>query len=100
MLTDEEINKERGVILSEKRASDSAGYRTFVARFEAMLGTTLLPRRAPYRPPGGDHESAPRTLRRFLEHVVSAGETGRHRSWAIFPDPGKVEKMIADRFAA
>src|SRR2546430_2471050 len=47
LLTDDEINRERGVILSEKRARDSIGYRTFVARFDAMLGTTLLPRRLP-----------------------------------------------------
>ena len=45
LLGDEQIDKERGVILSEKRARDSAGYRNFVAEFEAMLGTTLLPRR-------------------------------------------------------
>jgi len=45
LLTDEQIDRERGVVLAEKRASDSVGYRNFVAQFEAMLGTTLLPRR-------------------------------------------------------
>src|SRR4051794_10808384 len=47
LLGEEEINKERGVFLSEKRARDSVGYRTFVARFETMLGTTRIPRRQP-----------------------------------------------------
>ncbi|MEO5722549.1 MAG: insulinase family protein, partial [Chthoniobacterales bacterium] len=47
LLTKEEIDRERGVILSEKRVSDSVGYRTFIAQFEAMLGTTRLPRRMP-----------------------------------------------------
>jgi zinc protease len=45
LLTDEQIDRERGVVLAEKRASDSVGYRNFVAQFEAMLGPTLLPRR-------------------------------------------------------
>ena len=43
LLTDEQIDRERGVVLAEKRARDSVGYRNFVAEFEAMLGTTLLP---------------------------------------------------------
>ena len=47
LLREEEIERERGIILSEKRASDSVGYRTFVAQYEAMLGTTLFPRRLP-----------------------------------------------------
>jgi zinc protease len=47
LLQDEEINKERGIILSEKRARDSVSYRTFVAQFEFMLGDTLLPKRVP-----------------------------------------------------
>src|SRR5688572_26287215 len=45
LLSEDQIDQERGVILSEKRARDSAGYREFVAQFEAMLGTTLLPKR-------------------------------------------------------
>ncbi|MDB6152590.1 MAG: peptidase domain protein [Chthoniobacteraceae bacterium] len=47
LLLDAEIEKERGVILSEKRVSDSVGYRTFIAQFDAMLGNTLLPKRIP-----------------------------------------------------
>ena len=77
LLTDEEINRERGIILSEKRVSDSVGYRTFVAQFEAMLGTTLLPKRLPIGLVGSHHQSATRTLPRFLEHLVSPGKNGR-----------------------
>ncbi len=47
LLLDSEIDKERGIILSEKRARDSVGFRTFVAQFEFMLGDTLLPKRIP-----------------------------------------------------
>jgi len=47
LLLDSEIDRERGVILNEKRARDSVSYRTFVAQFEAMLGESLLPQRLP-----------------------------------------------------
>jgi zinc protease len=47
LLTPEEIDRERGIILSEKRARDSVGFRTLIAQFEFMLGETLLPRRLP-----------------------------------------------------
>ena len=40
-----EIDKERGVILAEKRSRDSAGYRAMVARTQFSLAGTLLPRR-------------------------------------------------------
>ena len=47
LLLDDEIDKERGIILSEKRTRDSVGFRTFVAQFDFMLGDTLLPKRMP-----------------------------------------------------
>lgn len=42
-----ELDKERGVILSEKRVRDSVDFRTFVTQFEFMLGGTRLPARIP-----------------------------------------------------
>ena len=47
LLLDSEIDKERGIILSEKRTRDNVGFRTFIAQFEFMLGDTLLPKRIP-----------------------------------------------------
>lgn len=47
LLNPEEINKERGIILSEKRVRDSVGFRTMLAQFDFMLGETLLPKRLP-----------------------------------------------------
>jgi zinc protease len=41
------INKERGIILSEKRARDSIGFRQFVGEFEFLLPDTLFVRRIP-----------------------------------------------------
>ncbi|KXU36084.1 peptidase M16 [Cephaloticoccus capnophilus] len=47
LLLDEEIDRERGVILNEKRARDSVAYRSFVAQFGAMLPAARLPQRLP-----------------------------------------------------
>ncbi|MFT3781275.1 MAG: insulinase family protein [Nibricoccus sp.] len=47
LLQPDEINKERGIILSEKRARDSVEYRQFVAEFEFVLAGTRLPERMP-----------------------------------------------------
>jgi zinc protease len=98
LLTDEEINKERGVVLSETRASDSTGYRSFVARFEATLGTTLLPRRLPLGLPEVITKAQRERFTDFWNTwyrpekmvVVVVGD---------FPDAGKVEKMVAETFA-
>ena len=98
LLSDEEIKKERGVILSEKRASDSVPYRTFIAQFEAMLGTTLLPRHVPIGV-AEVIEKAPRE--RFLDFwnawyrpekmvVVVVGD---------FTDEKAIEKMVAAEFS-
>jgi zinc protease len=98
LLSDEEINKERGVVLSEKRASDSAGYRTFVARFEAMLGTTLLPRRLPLGLPDVITKAQRERFTDFWNawyrpEKMVVGVVGD------FPDAGKVEKMVTETFA-
>ena len=47
LLRDDMINKERGIILSEKRVRDTIGYRIVVAQYNAMLGDTLIPSRLP-----------------------------------------------------
>jgi zinc protease len=41
------INKERGIIMSEKRSRDSVGYRTLVSRLEFMEAGTRVPERLP-----------------------------------------------------
>src|SRR6188768_2063236 len=47
LLDPKEINKERGIILSEKRARDSVGLRTAVAEMEFLVPNTLFPQRLP-----------------------------------------------------
>jgi zinc protease len=46
-LLDNMVDKERGIILSEKRARDSVEYREFVAEFGFVLDGMLLPQRMP-----------------------------------------------------
>jgi zinc protease len=41
------INKERGIILAEKRTRDSVEYRSWVAEAEFLLGESLIPKRMP-----------------------------------------------------
>ncbi len=41
------VDKERGIILSEKRTRDSVGYRTMVAQMEFMEAGTRIPERLP-----------------------------------------------------
>jgi zinc protease len=98
LLADDEINKERGIILSEKRVGDSVSYRTFVAEMDAMLWMTPLP----YRLPIGSPEIITRSTRdRFVDFwnawyrpekmaVVVVGD---------FPDAAAVEKMVTVAFA-
>ena len=97
LLLDDEINKERGVILSEKRVRDSVGYRTFIAQFDAMLGTTLLPKRVPI----GLAEvitAAPRE--RFTEFWNTWYRPERMAVVVVgdFTDAAAVEKMVASAF--
>ena len=47
LLKPEMIQKERGIILSEKRDRDSVDYSQFVASFGFLLGDSLFPRRLP-----------------------------------------------------
>ncbi|MGF1485334.1 MAG: M16 family metallopeptidase [Opitutales bacterium] len=47
LLETEEIEKERGVILAEKRARDSVEYRTFVSQWKYLFPNSRLPERFP-----------------------------------------------------
>lgn len=47
LLLESEIDKERGVILAEKRSRDSAGYRTHIASTSFAFRGTMYPERMP-----------------------------------------------------
>lgn len=98
LLAPTEIERERGVILSEKRVSDSVQYRTLVAEFDAVLGETRLPKRLPIGETETIKQAPPEQLRDFWNTwyrpekmlVVLAGD---------FADESAIEKMIASEFA-
>lgn len=45
LLKADEIDKERGIILSEKRTRDSVGYRTYIATNNFLVGGTMFQKR-------------------------------------------------------
>ncbi|QYM79967.1 insulinase family protein [Horticoccus luteus] len=47
LLRPDQIEKERGIILAEKRARDDVGYREFTAELDFLLGGTRIPARLP-----------------------------------------------------
>lgn len=47
LIPEDEVERERSVVLAEKRTRDSVGYRTFVETFNFELPDALLPRRLP-----------------------------------------------------
>ncbi len=92
-----EITKERAIILSEKRARDSVGLRTFHAELEFLVPDTRLPHRLPI---GLEDVIRTATRERFVEFydtwyrpermfVVVAGDLA----------PGVVEPLIQEFFA-
>ena len=68
LLLEEEIEKERGVILSEKRARDSSAYREFVARWRFLFPDSLLSSRFPI---GRDEVIEYASRRDFLDFYKS-----------------------------
>jgi zinc protease len=98
LLLPQEIEKERQVILSERRARDSVGYRTFVAQYEAIFGTTLLPKRLPI----GEPEVISTAQRdRFADFWDAWYRPERMAVVVVgdFRDAAAVEKLVRDAFA-
>lgn len=61
LLAPDQIEKERGIILAERRTRDNVGYRTFVAELDFLLGQTRIPARLPIGVPDViEHADRPR----------------------------------------
>ncbi len=97
LLLDKEIDKERGIILSEKRTRDSVDYRTYEAQYNFVLGSTLFPKRMPIG------------LQPVIEKADRAPFVDFYNTWyrpermAVLVvgdiDPAAVEKLITTAFA-
>ena len=98
LLLDTSVDKERGIILSEKRARDSVEYRQFVAEFDFVLAGTRLPQRMPIG-------LAPIIEQAKRDRFVDFYNTWyRPERMAVIVvgdfDPATVEKQITAAFAA
>jgi zinc protease len=98
LLRPEEIDKERGIILSEKRARDDVGFRTLVAQYNFMLHDTLLPKRFPI----GDAEVIQNAKREQFVDIYNAWYRPELTSVVVVGDidPAAVEKQIVDAFSS
>jgi len=98
LLKDDEINKERGIILAEKRARDSVEFRQYVAELQFVLGDTLISKRMPI---GLESviEKAPRD--RFVDFYNTWYRPERMAVIAVGDfDPAAVEKQITAAFSS
>lgn len=97
LLRPQDMNKERGIILSEKRTRDSIGYRTIVAQLGFMLRGSRIPERWPIGKTAIiEHAQRPQLLdfyntwyRPRLISVVVVGDI----------DPAAVRKQIVATFS-
>ncbi len=97
LLFEDEINKERGIILSEKRARDSIEFRQFVGEFEFLLPDARFIQRIPI---GMEEVIAKAPRQRFVDFyntwyrpdlisIVAVGDF----------DPAAIEAVIREKFA-
>ena len=92
------IEKERAIVMGEKRATDTVAYRTLAAQFGLMAAGTRLPDRMPIGLDSVIEKSGREALADFydtwyrpeLMAVVVVGDM----------DPAAVEKQIGDGFSA
>lgn len=97
LLGEEEINKERGIILSEKLSRDSIDYRTMLAGYRFALPDSLLPKRLPI---GIEQTLKTMGRQRFVDFYKKWYTPDRATLVAVgdFPDAAAVAKEIAKHF--
>src|SRR5208283_2621832 len=97
LLQQKMVDKERGIILSEKRARDSVGYRTLEAELQFMEAGTRVPERMPIG------------LKDVIDRAASAQFVDFYNTWyrpelmAVIVvgdiDGAALEKEVAERFS-
>ena len=76
LLLPEEVERERGVILAEKRERDSVSYRTFKASMAFEMPGSMLPQRFPIGTDEVLEKNGSNPVEIFLRHLVSARKYG------------------------
>jgi zinc protease len=97
LLNADEIDKERGIILSEKLSRDSIGYRTMLAGYSFSLPDSLLPKRLPI----GIEETLTKMSRQRFVDFYSKWYTP-HRATVVavgdFKQPQQVIEAVKKHF--
>jgi len=98
LLLETEVDRERGIILSEKRTRDSVDYRTWVATAKFEMLNTLVPLRMPI----GTQSSIENASRESLKGFYDAWYRPEKMMVVMVGDiqADEVEKMIAENFSA
>jgi zinc protease len=96
-LGEKEIDKERGIILSEKLSRDSIEYRTQIAGYEFALPDSILPRRLPI---GIEKTLKTMGRQRFVDFYKKWYTPKRAMIVAVgdFPDVALVKREIENNF--
>ncbi len=98
LLGEKEIDRERGIILSEKRTSDSVEFRQMLAEFDFVLGTTRLPKRMPI---GETSVIEKATFDRFRDFYDAWYRPERMAVVAVGDfDPASIEAQIKEALSA
>lgn len=93
----QEIDKERNVILSEKRARDSVGLRTYLAELDFLLPDARFPRRLPI---GTEEVIRSADRARFVEFYDTWYRPERMTLVLVGDiDPSDVEPLVKEVFA-
>jgi zinc protease len=98
LLVEKEIERERGIILSEKRARDSVEFRQFVAEYKFLLGETLFGKRMPIGE-ASVIEQAPRAT--FVDLYDTWYRPERMAVVAVGDfEPAAIEQLITSTFSS
>jgi zinc protease len=96
LLTAEEIDSERGVIISEKTSRDSVGYRMMLKQFEYLLPGSRLMQRVPI----GTEEVIKNAKRERFTDFYSRFYTPERMTFVVVGDidPKEMEALVRETF--
>ncbi len=96
LLTEEEIDNERGVIISEKTSRDSVGYRMMLKQFEYLLPGSHLLQRVPI---GSEEVIKTAERERFID-FYNRYYTPERMTFVVVGDldPKEMEKRVRETF--
>jgi len=97
LLLEDEVDKERGIILAEKRTRDSAGYRLYQKKTQFFFAGTRVPERLPI----GTEKTLEKADSELLRNFYDAWYRPENMILVVVGDvdPATAEELITDHFA-